>query len=386
MRSRIPKAIWNLWINVCAALLILAVLEGAAQVASGMRQQTALGGELREFESHLRAGAPSDADWVAGYMREFAQIQTAWRPYVYWRVQPYQGNHINVDKEGLRRTWNSVPAPSREQRKIFILGGSTLWGMGARDEFTIPSLVSKRLDQMGVHTWVTNLGEIGWVNTQEVIALILELQQGNVPDVVVFYGGFNDVYSAYQNRTAGLPQNERHRVAEFNLISSGDLRPIVLHRLALYRWSERVAAGIRRSRGQRFSEGNAASTDSLVNAIVDIYVRNIELVEALSGRYRFKAYFFWQPALFTKRNLSPEEKRALGTTANAPAALLHAQVKMALGERTKGYTGFHDLADVFGDDRRTVFIDWVHMLESGNQRVAEEIVRVLHAASADASR
>ena len=58
------------------------------------------------------------------------------------------------------------------------------------------------------------------MNTQEMIALVRELQQGYRPDVVVFYDGVNDTTSALLEREATLTTNEINRVREFNLLQS----------------------------------------------------------------------------------------------------------------------------------------------------------------------
>ena len=50
--------------------------------------------------------------------------------------------------------------------------------------------------------------------------LFLQLREGNIPDLVVFYDGVNDVFSAYQQGKAGIPQNENNREKEFNSIRS----------------------------------------------------------------------------------------------------------------------------------------------------------------------
>ena len=50
-----------------------------------------------------------------------------------------------------------------------------------------------------------------------IITLLLILQKGERPDVVIFYDGVNDTYSAFQQLRAGLPQNEFNREIEFNL-------------------------------------------------------------------------------------------------------------------------------------------------------------------------
>lgn len=94
-----------------------------------------------------------------------------------------------------------------------------MWGSGARDSFTIPSLLSQILSEHGISIHVVNYGESGFVSTQEVIALMLQLKKGNIPDVVMFYDGVNDTFSAFQHGIAGIPQNEFNRFREFNLLN-----------------------------------------------------------------------------------------------------------------------------------------------------------------------
>lgn len=69
------------------------------------------------------------------------------------------------------------------------------------------------------------------MSTQVVIALLLQLQKGQIPDLVIFYDGVNDMYSAYQQKVAGLPENEFNRVKEFNL--SQPAKSKQLRRMAL---------------------------------------------------------------------------------------------------------------------------------------------------------
>ena len=102
-----------------------------------------------------------------------------------------------------------------------MLGGSSLWGFGARDNETIPSLLARDLDQRGWRVDLKNLSEIGYVSTQELIALFRELQAGYRPDVVIFYDGVNDTTAALLlEGEAGLTTNEVNRRQEFNLLQS----------------------------------------------------------------------------------------------------------------------------------------------------------------------
>ena len=77
-----------------------------------------------------------------------------------------------------------------------MFGGSTAWGEGAPDDETIPSHLARLMNVWGVDTTVKNLGERGYVSTQEVVFLYRELQAGRRPDVVVFYDGINDAAAA----------------------------------------------------------------------------------------------------------------------------------------------------------------------------------------------
>ncbi len=60
---------------------------------------------------------------------------THFEPYYHWRRGGFQGKYTNVSDDGVRR---SVTLGNHEDaKKIFMFGGSTLWGTGSKDEHTI---------------------------------------------------------------------------------------------------------------------------------------------------------------------------------------------------------------------------------------------------------
>ena len=67
--------------------------------------------------------------------------------------------------------------------------------------------IGKFLSEHGVKVEITNFGQSGRVSTQEVIDLFLQLQKSNTPNIVIFYDGINDTFSAFQNGISGVPQN-----------------------------------------------------------------------------------------------------------------------------------------------------------------------------------
>lgn len=383
MRLGIRRTIRSVWISFGVALLVLALLDGVARIAIAVIARRPVAPELAPIDVRLRGDDPAGPDWAEGYRREFEQSlqQVEWHPYVYWRAKPYRGRYINVDEAGLRRTWNTTRSPAPDQLRIFMFGGSTMLGLGARDEFTIPSLVSKKLtNRLAAGVWVTNFGESGYVNTQEVMALMLELQRGNVPDIVVFYDGVNDAFSAFESRVAGIPHNERGRVAEFNSRRYLNWRGGLVERTGLYSLTRRVVRVIGRSRSGGRDGKRTPQTESLANAVMDVYLGNVRIVDSLAARFGFQAVFFWQPTVFTKSRLSSQEQRyERSERASGRVKPFFGEVYKAFKRRmgTDKIDNVHDLSGVFGEPAGTIFIDQFHVSEAGNDRVAEEMVRVL---------
>jgi lysophospholipase L1-like esterase len=264
-----------------------------------------------------------------------------------------------------------------------MFGGSTLWGYGARDEFTIPSLVSKKLAaRVPTAPWVVNLGETGYVTTQEVITLMLELRKGNVPDLAVFYDGVNDAWAAFQSGVAGMPQNELNRIIEFNSRERLNLRGGFVQKSGLYRFARGLSGSIG-SGGVGAASRRRFLDPALANAVVDTYVGNVRLVKALARDYGFQVVFFWQPTIYSKKILSPDEERWRLTGSRRQGAPAFAEEYRAFNEAFKQrmksarIDDVYDLSDTFANEARTIYIDRFHMSEIGNNAVAEAMVATL---------
>ena len=327
-------------------------------------------------EPHL-ADAYAGAPWTREYFEEFERAAAVeWQPYVYWRRAPFHGKSIRIDNKGIRATLNAEQCQTgRWGRGIFVFGGSTVWGSGARDNYTIPSNLSRLLREKGLFgACVTNFGETGYVNTQEVIALMLELRQGNIPDVAIFYDGINDVFSAFQSGVAGIPQNESNRRAEFNL-SNAPTRMLgeIGRGSSLYRLVKGVG---RRLHGEPRA-GVVADPDRvnrLAEEVAEAYWGNIALVQHLARRYGFKPLFYWQPLVFDKNPLSHfEERQAKIGEALLPSGFHRLARSRVLNHKDRQGHAFHDLSGIFKDTQEPMFIDFAHLGEVGNERVAQRM-------------
>jgi lysophospholipase L1-like esterase len=270
--------------------------------------------------------------WYPEYAKEFAASEgSAWRQYVYFRrASAYHGRYINIDS--LRHRVTPQPStPAVPAARVFFFGGSTLWGSFLRDDHTIPAEASRRLQALvgpGSRVEVTNFGETGHVFTQGMLELMLQLREGNRPDVVVFYGGINETFSTLQNGEAGLGQNEANRVKEFalgrQLVWHGHEEGAVkdLHSFAVLnaealsrlRLVQRVARVLHPA-----PPTTLLPRDSAARSIVRVYAENVRMIESLARTYGFTPIYVWQPTLHaTRKVLTPFERRLMRTIDNDP--------------------------------------------------------------------
>ena len=146
--------------------------------------------------------ADGEAPPARAFWAEQSSTYVRWLPYSYWTVAPFEGNYINVDALGRRHTPAFTDDPGAPQ--IFFFGGSTMWGAGARDTYTIPAQAAQMLADRDIPARALNYGQTGYVSWQDLLLFQAQLALGNIPRLAVFYHGFNDVYAAYLQGSPGL--------------------------------------------------------------------------------------------------------------------------------------------------------------------------------------
>lgn len=184
----------DLWLAFGVALVAFLLLEGAYVGQRAVRASISGTDEERLAE---RPGHPYKGQaWFRQLVRERdgqKQQFDAWR--TYWG-SAVNGTYVNVDSAGRRRTV-APAAGSASRSRVFMLGGSAMWGYTNRDSVTIPSLVAQSLHAQGLSgVEVVNLAQPGYTMGQELATLQLELTKGEVPSLAVFMNGINDIRSA----------------------------------------------------------------------------------------------------------------------------------------------------------------------------------------------
>jgi hypothetical protein len=400
MRSTLRRVLATLqwlrtvWLILGVVLILIMALELGLRAVFWLKDLTK---PRVPPDPRVLAAVPESATWLDQHYRELEALSDRWQPYVYFRQRPFRGQTITVDEEGLRATWQP-PHTSGEiienptPLKILMLGGSSLWGFGARDDWTIPSLLSKALYQRGVRADVRNLAEIGYVNTQEMIALIRELGQGYRPNVVLFYDGVNDATSALLERQATVSTNETNRIREFNLRQSAPrLAAVLLGNLvqnsAMFRLASSLRGRFAKEPAQQLALPSREDSQRLASDVVRGYLANVKLIEALGKAYGFRPFFVWQPVIFFKRSLVPfeeEERVKYGWTA---AMFQDVQAMITQEVQLTSDPAFINLCEIFKDTKALVFLDFCHTTEEANSKIAAEIVpRLIEAGSKAESR
>jgi lysophospholipase L1-like esterase len=374
------------WSIAGITLVVLCLTEAGFRAFFAIRDHV---GATNDPDRRVLIEGYAGATWPVDHYRELERLEEHWGPYVCYRQRPFQGKTINIGSDGRRATWRH-PTGDGERTgpraiKLLMLGGSSLWGFGARDDQTIPSLVARNLDGKGYRVEIKNLAEIGYTSTQELVALMRELQSGYRPDVVAFYDGVNDTTSAFLAGEAGLTTNEINRRQEFNLLqSTGRLAKALSGKLlkdcGSYRFAQ--AVGRKLGLGAELSHQLPAneSMRSLSEQVALTYEANLTLAESLGKSYGFRSIFFWQPIVFTKpaRVASERDEATKWGWTERMFAEVYSQIHSSLV--LKSDRAFRDLSGIFADTEGLVFIDYCHTTEAANAPIADAIVQSVIAA------
>jgi lysophospholipase L1-like esterase len=320
---------------------------------------------------------PHDKEWTKEYWREFEQAQRRqYKPYVIWRRDRFRGRMINIDADGVRRT---VPSQCDGRTyTIWMFGDSTLWGTGSADWETVASRLAEHYQQAGRPVCLVNYGETGWVNTQEVVALTLQLKRaGKKPDLVLFYDGTGDAFQPYASQPPEYPHNNAEYERRFNLWRderAGSIRYFMNAPIALNNLADKLGL-----RNHDFdTHVSAPQADAMARLTVENYQQNMDIVAALAAKYGFRYLaFIHSTACAGHKPLTQEE------TAMIAADDKHAP-GMSLVFRA-AYEGFRKVmrpdvvyfGDVLDDQKDTLYLDSMHTLPEANRIIAERMFNVL---------
>jgi hypothetical protein len=306
------------------------------------------------------------AEWARIHFEELDDsLDIDYTPYSGWRHLPYDGETINIDERGLRRTFRAEGAAP--ERTIAFFGGSTMWGEGADDDRTIASEVIKlNPDYHGY-----NFGETGYVAHQSLNEFFKQYFSGFRPDIVIFYDGANEVFVHCRVELSPYSHIREDKLrSALRESASGNLDSFQLTVLPIKNFVEYVGQKlVRRMASDSLydcdTDANEAKQVARVLLSDWLIVKNI--VESYGGIF----LPILQPVVYfsdTKTDhLTLNE--ALKSQYQAVYPLI---IELMSREFPELIDNFMDLRTVLDRDEY-FYIDWCHLSPNANKLVAERI-------------
>jgi len=379
------KAFTILGMSLFAFIIVAALVEVSAFVTLHVYSDTHRD-PLAPQQSPVYDSESWGRDFWAEQTSFWAKARSTYQPFTVWGVRKWHGKYINTDDMELgtwRRTIQSMGQGCSKAgaRKVWVFGGSTVFGIGTPDSATIPSSLSRELNSHSSDcVEVTNLGVEGYVTNQELILLLQQLKAGHRPDIAVFYDGVNE--SLVGGVSPGVPTAH----GNFELIRSKveDPGPSRLSCLRLL-YSAQLIRLLTEKYGQEdratISDGELAAR---AQATLQNYEANLKLVQLLASEYGFKTYFFWQPVLaYGSKPLVPFEQKLKEARSQELGGRVYRGLRAVYEQAERQSVASHKfvfLGKVFDEVKDPIYVDEFHLDPRGNRIIAHAIAKTVEPA------
>jgi lysophospholipase L1-like esterase len=344
------------------------------------------------------AGKP----WAAQYFKDLAacasQSAHAHRP----RYARYVLQDVNEDcatqfvnyAGRMRRTWNPASPDGTRVYEIAMFGGSTMEGLGAVDDETIPSHFSRLANAASpgdVAYHVTNYGVSGYTFTQSVMKLVTLLRDGHRFDAVIFYGGDNDIDYAYNLGEIGALEAEDlvrtrlegsivDRIGEFGKEQLNAcvlcLAGVILARNTALLKDHLTPYLLRLRDLAHFKKGQADehAVEALAEGIARYYGQSHALVASIADAYHLRFLDVWQPSLMYDSGYAPGESRLARMDTRLTDQKLRLLYKLTREHVINLHlTGFDDVSHALDNRQAPAYLDAVHLSGDANGIVARSV-------------
>ncbi len=282
----------------CLILLLMVnlIAAGLLNMKTYFAKEAAMNGTpfaYKKFHESLTSVHPDlTENQITELIAETRKLSQAYEPYTQFKESPYSGKFVNVDPRGFRPIGNQEPWPPRRgEFTVFVFGGSTTFGYGVEDNRTIPACLQEQLvSDYGVSASVYNFGRGSYFCVQERVLFEKLLLSGFVPDMAVFIDGLNDLVLLEPARTKDLRRFMEE--AEIPLMRK------IIRELPVMK----ALAAMFPSPG--YDETNLAKAfkntpldqhTNMLRGVVDRYVSNKKITEAIARYFNVTPIFVWQP-------------------------------------------------------------------------------------------
>jgi hypothetical protein len=260
----------------------------------------------------------------------------------------------------------TLPNIESYKSTIHVFGGSTVWGTGAVDQKTIPSILASSLKDKNVR--VLNYGISSFVATQQnnhLKAFLSEILPG---DTVLFYDGGNDFWSGVMMGNADgniVGYNVKNRFDVYLYMVKNWLSQNLktYHLLSDFRHGRKLIA-------INTCSVSSETVSKNVDEAAHFYASAIAEARSISESAGANFYHFLQPTLFDVDVLSEYEKMVISHDPCWPIArqMKESYDKIFLAASPMSI----DLSEKFNN--KDVFFDYIHVSSVGNKLIVSEIL------------
>ena len=270
---------------------------------------------------------------------------------------------VTINSHGFRGEELGQGKMDDEEYRIFVLGGSALYGIFATsDNTTIPGYLQEFYNEFTTDrdVRVINAGVNGhesFAETYIVKNKIIDLD----PDLIIVFDGWNDL-GAPLEREYKEPTGIEH-LEQYSLVIRKYYKTIDFYEFIERVWEKQIGENKR-----YVNDGTADQKSELWKS------RWKEICE-LGEKENFKVIITLQPIVGAgNKVLADWELRHVEEAAGHVASYNFMRDK--LNELETNCAGTEDFTDIFDNETGLIYFDYVHMGDAGNRIVAEKMFKI----------
>lgn len=303
----------------------------------------------------IRPGA--DPQMIQTLTRETKQaLLFEYSPWVMYKSVDINGKYVNVSQFVRKSVPEFSRAVSDSAITIYFFGGSTLFGVHAADNETIPSYFAALCKEKGIqkNIRVVNYGVPTYFSYQELMLFFQLLQQDKKPRLAVFFDGLNDFLSVNEAL-------HRHPMLNHYFQTIFNAPAAVNH-----------AKELEYSFEYSFRLPSKDFLPLVSKQLLESYVKTQKHIRTIADAYKIRTCFFLQPVPFYE--YTAREKDPICDKNNRPQFQL---IYPELEKKSKIIPGFYCLGNMLKEETGYPFADGFHYSPSFNRKIANEMLNQL---------
>jgi len=270
---------------------------------------------------------------------------------------------VNINDDGFRGTEISKEKSDGIFR-LFVVGGSTTFGSGSSfDETSMSGFLQQKFEQMNLQKEIEiiNAGVPSFRSSHELILVQNKIFDYD-PDMIIGYDGSNDINNPYNSDIGKerLPFQVANFFAEY--------APFYRTIFTIYSIGNEVNYNLKKN---TFDETH-------IQEKVALWKSNWKNICDSSKQKDVDAIIFLQPIVGTgTKKLTNDEQRFFEEKAHDKVIPLYQLFANELVELKESCTLAKDLRNLFDNSSKSIYYDYAHVGDQGNELIAEKIFEII---------